>query len=555
MALRSLYRLAVVVILLAGSQVAAAGEPKTGFLVVAPDRGYAGNEEIRSVFDEFRKSYPAARAWVGRDYNGMGSEYSAYLSRALDELKQAGVTDIVAIPLFLSTSDPVAQKVITHLPAYHTGTIRWAAPMSESYLVGQILLDRVEAVSREPEQERLFVIGVGAMDEAGEAALKADLEKLISYVTPRKRFKEARAVVYYDRDAKGGQEKNKAADLLILQAAAKKGRTLPVLATFGPKYDRHMGLTVWFGEKFKELNVVYTGEELMPHPNFLLWLKKTANHYVPAGRAEIGVVIMPHGANQPWNDAVEQTLAPLRSQYPVEMAYGMADPDIIQQAVARLEQRGSRRIVFVRMYALGHHLKDRTDYILGLTPVPPGHDHDHGPPAQVRSAALFSSFGGYEEYPGITEILHQRIVEVSRDPSQETVILVAHGEKTDEGDAKWLSVINANIDRLREESHCATLKSIHAATVREDWPEQRDKAVAEIRKMIEDHAKQGRVLVIADRLYGAGPYKKLFHDLDYVLNEKGLLHPVITRWIADELERRMTALMSPMETMGYAASR
>ena len=32
-------------------------------------------------------------------------------------------------------------------------------------------------------------------------------------------------------------------------------------------------------------------------------------------------------------------------------------------------------------------------------------------------------------------------------------------------------------------------------------------------------AQDERVLVIADRLYGSGPYKKLLADLDYVLNE------------------------------------
>ena len=47
------------------------------------------------------------------------------------------------------------------------------------------------------------------------------------------------------------------------------------------------------------------------------------------------------------------------------------------------------------------------------------------PPSQVRSAALFATFGGYEESSDVTRILHERIVEVSREPSRETVILIA----------------------------------------------------------------------------------------------------------------------------------
>lgn len=510
-----------------------ADEDWSGFLVIAPDRGFLGNQEIQSVFLEFKKSYsPAALALIGRDYNGMGSEYSSYLSRAIGELQQAGATEIVTIPLFLSLADPVLQKVITHLPAYaKAGTTRWTTPMAESYLVGQILLDRMKAVSRDPEQERLFVIGVGATDEASERALTVDLEKVLSYVTDRKPFKEARAVVYYDRDAAGAETRNKTVDTLIMQAAAKKGRTIVVPATLGPKFDHSMALTGWIGQKFKELDVAYAGEELMPHSNVLLWLKKTANQHVPASRAEIGVVIMPHGATQPWNDAVEQIVAPLKSQYHIEMAYGMGDPGIIQQAVSRLEEQGIRRIVFVRMYALAHHLKERTEYILGLAQTLPAHDHDHSVPAQIRSAALFASFGGYEEDPGIAEILHERILEISQDPSNESVILLAHGDKAEEANTKWLQVMQANIERLKQEPHCAKLKAIRAATAREDWPELRDKAVDGIRTLIQKDAKQGRVLIIADRLYGSGPYKKLLADLDYVLNEKGLAHPALSRWL------------------------
>jgi hypothetical protein len=249
------------------------------FCVVAPDRGFLGNQEIQAVFQEFKKSYsPASLALIGRDYNEVGSEYSAYLSRALRELKQASATEIVAIPLFLSQADPVLQKVVAHLPAYAVaGTTRWAMPMAESYLVGQILLDRVEAVSRDPEQERLFVIGVGATDEASERALNADIETLLAYVRERRSFKETRAVVYYDRDASEAEANNEAVDTLIMEAAAKKGRTIMVPATIGPKFDHPMALIYWLDQKFKDLNVTYAGEELMPHSNVLLWLKKTAN--------------------------------------------------------------------------------------------------------------------------------------------------------------------------------------------------------------------------------------------------------------------------------------
>jgi hypothetical protein len=247
------------------ASVVQAEPAKTGFLVIAPDRGFLGNQEVAAVFGEFKKSYaPAALALVGRDYNGVGSEYSNYLARALADFKQAGATDILAIPLFLSKADPILQKVITHLPTYPgANRLRWAEPLIESHLARQMLLDRVEALSREPEQERLLVVGFGATDETNEAALKRDLDRLLAYVTERRHFREARTAVYYDRAVRAAEEKNKAVDALITETAAKKGRTLLTLAAIGPKFDRSMALTAWFGEKFKELDIAYAGEELI----------------------------------------------------------------------------------------------------------------------------------------------------------------------------------------------------------------------------------------------------------------------------------------------------
>ncbi len=218
------FRYVLLLLMLTWSSISWCSEAQTGFLLVAPDRGFIGNQEIHSVFDDFKKSYAASLVLIGRDYNRVGDEYSGYLSRALVELKQAGATHIVAIPFFPSMSDPVLQKVIAYLPGYpDAGNIEWTAPMPESHLIGQILLDRVEAMSQDSEQERLIAIGIGAMDDASETALKADLDKLLTHVTRRKRFREVRAVLYYDREARSAEHKNKAVDTEIMRA----GRACP----------------------------------------------------------------------------------------------------------------------------------------------------------------------------------------------------------------------------------------------------------------------------------------------------------------------------------------
>ena len=552
---RTVSLLAILVMLGTGWMPAGAAPPaKVGFLVVAPDRGFVGNQEVRELVQDFKKEYPVALGLIGREYTGVEGEYAVYLTRAVQELKKAGVTEIVAIPLFLSAADPVLQRVIPTLPAYAAGLpVRWAPVMAESYLTNQVVLDRVEALSQEPEQERLILVGIGATDEASEKVLKADLDKLLAYVQQYKHFREAETVIYFDREAEGAEKKNQEIKARVLAHIAKQGRTIAVPAFIGPKFDRSMAMTAWLGTQFKGLNVAYHGAELLPHPNVLLWLKKTANQFVAARPDEIGVVIMPHGSTQPWNDAAERTIEPLKTKYKIEMAYGMGDPGTIQDAVTRLEQRGIKRIVFVRLYELERHMKPLTDYILGLADSPTlpghagGHGHDSAFPPQIRSAALFSTFGGYtENFPPIANVLCERITEVSQDPAKETVVLLAHGSQTDEDNNHWLSVISANIDWVKKDSRCAPFKTVRAATVREDWPEQREQAVADVRKMIEEDAKTGRVLVIANRMYGSGPYKKMLKGLEYVLNEKGFASPIITRWLEEGLAKAVVALAQPV---------
>lgn len=556
MRIRSLFSIVALLLAIGWMPDAFAGSSKTGFLVVAPDRGFLGNQEIRALVDEFKKSYPAALALVGRDYTGVDNEYAVYLSRAGRELKDAGVSNIVAIPLFLSEADPLLKRMMPRLPAYTGGlSVRWAPAMAHDYLIGQIVLDRVEALSADPDAERLILVGTGAMDDASATALKTDLEKLLAYVRRYKPFHDAEVVVYYDREAEHAEQKNSEIKAHLMSQMAKQGRTLLVPAFIGPKFDHAMSLTSWLEGQFKQTRVIYKPHELLPHPNTLLWLKKTANRETPLAASELGVVVMPHGSTQPWNDAVETTIQPLMSKYPIEMAYGMGDPHIIQDAVSRLEQRGIRRIVFVRMYALDHQMKSLTDYILGLSDHPPasghggGHDHGDGAPLQVRTAALFSTFGGYEQNPDIAQVLHKRIMEMSRDPANETVLLVAHGEETDQGNDKWLAVMNDNISRIRQDPHCARLKAVKALTVREDWPKQRAQAVAAVRAAIEEAGKHGRVLVIANRLYGSGPYKTMLKGLTYEMNDKGLVDPVLTRWLEEGL-RRLTAELMPSEGSG-----
>ena len=264
------------------------------------------------------------------------------------------VSKVVIIPLFLSKYNHILKEVRKNLPAYNfKGQIQWNETMSESYLTAQILFDRVNKISRNPNQEKLVVLGRGALDEKSENLMKKELEELSDYIKQRKVFKSIQIGIYYSYNAKDKLRvlKDDKVNEMVIHTAAKKGNTLVIPFFIGPKYSNMMSMTHFFDRRFSDIDIILNPDEILLHPNVLLWMKKTANRYIPlSNHKSIGVVIMPHGATKPYNDAIAKTIEPLISKYKIEMAYGMGDALSIQSAVSKLENQGITNIVFVRMY-------------------------------------------------------------------------------------------------------------------------------------------------------------------------------------------------------------
>lgn len=527
------------------SSIAVASEVKseTGFLVVALDRGFLGNKETFELMSRFEQEYTARLALIGNESPGMEGKYEEYIRRAIEELEQHDINEIVVIPLFFSQADAVLNRFNPQLSSFvKSAQIRWAEPFGKSYLAAEILRDRIDSLSDDPPQERLVILGSGAHDEASESQIHHDLKQLAREATAGQAFREVITGVYYERTSDADlQKKNDELDYQVIRTAAKRGNTLVVPFAIGPKFDGHMSLEASMHRKFGEFDLAI-GESILPHPDALTWLKRSANEYGPVSESKMAVLIMPHGSIQPYNDALEQVIAPLHRNYRIEMAYGMADPQVLKEAVNVVEREGYKRAVLVRMYALSGHMKAESDYILGVSRQPPVQDHHSGHaslPTRVRTSLLFETFGGYEEDPATAGILRERILEISERPEQETVILLAHGSRGDKENARWIDVMNKNIAQI-EQSLPQPFRAIKAMTLREDWPELRNTSLTIIKDEIREGNKHGEVLIVSNRLYGSGPYQDLLKGLEFKMNGQGLVpHPALTHWLQQGIEQAM----------------
>lgn len=270
-----------------------------------------------------------------------------------------------------------------------------------------------------------------------------------------------------------------------------------------------------------------------------------------------GVLVMAHGGGPDWNRAVMAAVDPVQKQYPVEVAFGMADACSLQDAVGKLEARGVRKIGVVRLFISGESFLKETSQVLGVQEGAPAKEatackdagaeaaHHHGAGMEM-SMAFFqldsrSSFAlsrqGLAEAPEMGGILADRAKALSQKPAQEDVLILAHGPGDDQENERWL----ANIDsRAAEIGKIAPFHRVEVRTLREDWPEKRKVAEQGIRDFVAHAASEGRkTIVIPFRVEGFGPYKDVLSGLEYVSDGRGLLpHENLTRWIsrqADEL--------------------
>jgi hypothetical protein len=272
----------------------------------------------------------------------------------------------------------------------------------------------------------------------------------------------------------------------------------------------------------------------------------TSNGQTPATAipSDYGVIVMAHGGSRSWDNAVLAAVEPLRGEFPLTVAFGMADPASLQASVASLEARGVRRIGVVRLFVSGDSFLDRTEQILGIrdgAPAKPAateHEHaGHGMELwKIDTTAQFAlSAQGLNEAPEMGAILLDRARSLSRDPPREDVLILAHGPGDDAENERWIAYMDQRAEAVRSG---LPFHRVQVATLREDWPDKRVDAERIVREFVASSRADGRrAILVPFRVEGFGPYADVLEGLDYAANELGLLpHENVTAWIRREAE-------------------
>ncbi len=261
---------------------------------------------------------------------------------------------------------------------------------------------------------------------------------------------------------------------------------------------------------------------------------------------DFGVLVMAHGGSAEWNNSVEDSLAHLKTLYPVEIAFGMADAESIEMAVRKLEARKVSRVGVVRLFVSGESWYERTSQILGIeegAPKKPESHHvaSHGAMSmgfwKIDTDILFQmSSQGLAEAKEMDQVLLSRVQELSSKPASEVVAIIAHGPADDEENARWISEIRERAKLLQQE---LKFSDVRVFTLREDWEEKREGAEEAIRDYIGNADASGLTsIVVPFRVQGFGPYGDVLDGLTYTADRLGLTpHANVALWIQNQAEQ------------------
>lgn len=519
-----------------------AATEKTGFIVAAPDRGFTGNEETRDAFAALDAEYDAELVFITDE---RGEEY---FKAAIERLQDEDVSRVVVLPLYLSAAHPDFDILESYVDAQdmpvETGRI-----FGRSVAAPIVLADRLHALDASVKE--VLVAGEVAETVAQADAMQADLQRIADAVGAEIPQLEISTVIWSEDT--GGME----AGIESLPAGTT---VLPF--HFASKLDSMMAYTAYL-QYYAPDNVTVIDSEITPHSAVTAWMQREAARATVLPEEKIGVVIHAHGSDFHWNEVMRRAAAPLAEDYLVEYAFSMGDPPTLERALHRLEERGAKAAVIVRIFGLERSFSDGierfigTDYERCAPAKAATHHHGHGSSAaapRVLTPLPVVSVGGIEDHPYFAEALLDRAQKLSEDPDSETVILVAHGVGDEKGNDYWLDLLGSLRAQMLEKGG-DEFRAIQVATWREDWPGKREAAVAHIRELIEAaSANGGRALVIPARTTGTGNARELIPDLDYTLGSGFAPHPLFVRWLKEQVKAGLRELRMPETALDCAAN-
>ena len=251
------------------------------------------------------------------------------------------------------------------------------------------------------------------------------------------------------------------------------------------------------------------------------------------------LLVVAHGAPVgPWNDRVIGLIDKVQWPGPKGVAFLMprTEDEPIDKVAARLDQGGVKRIVIVPLLisSYSNHY-DEIRYIAGELQ----HFHQHeglAMPKPLKTKAGMLVTPAMDSDSLVSKMLADQARTVSKNPKEETLVLLTHGPVDEADHRKWVAHLKAHGEYLQK---TLGFKRVEYTTLRDDAPKPvKDAAIAHLREAVGAGARDSTV-IIQPVLISVGMVQaeivELLKGYKYEMSASGVSsHPLTLEWIRQQ---------------------
>ncbi len=249
-------------------------------------------------------------------------------------------------------------------------------------------------------------------------------------------------------------------------------------------------------------------------------------------------------AGEDWNEVVNASVREAKKKLamPLELVFGMWDKTSFEIGVNKLaSQRVCELIIIPLFVSSDSEVIDIQKYMFGLNEHfdYPLHVEKVRLPRSIKSVKFK---GALDTHQFVTDILVDRLSEISVDPTHEGVIFVAHGPYGDRYESNWTTLLRTHGQRIQKyfyEKNKVNFDNFVYLNLRDDAPSnvQNDRT-QQLRDMVTFFSNRKITPIIIPVLLAPGGIEKGIFErlrgLDYKIQNKFLMpHSRIADWIVE----------------------
>ena len=251
---------------------------------------------------------------------------------------------------------------------------------------------------------------------------------------------------------------------------------------------------------------------------------------------ETGALLLAHGYGEEGDLAFHNSMTDISSLHITTLSLGMSmmTSKHIECALSEIRQNGAKKIYIVPISSTPHNtLIQQWEYIFGLR-----NDYAYTKVKSVTTDDVIF-LDPISDHRIAKKIVLDYAQEISVDPKNEIVVIIAHGPVGETDNELQLELMENLAAYVHDQGN---FNAVRPFTLQDDAPKEiRDRNVKQIKEFIENATLDGKkVLMVSNLMSGKGIQRKInedFSGLDYKFNSKGFLtHPLFKDWILESIE-------------------